>query len=153
MKLKQVLLLLFLILGCNYNPKNSTFLPPEVKWTNNDEHPSIDDCDKYDIEIDRINCFKSKIIALIYSNINLEDKLVSNKINDTIFLSLLIDELGQVSLLNIDNLDGILIEIPDIESILRNSIKNTPSLYPATKTNLGIPVSTKFQLPLILKSN
>ena len=30
MKLKQVLLLLFLILGCNYNPKNSTFLPPEV---------------------------------------------------------------------------------------------------------------------------
>ena len=80
MKLKQVL---FLLLGCNYNPKNSTFLPPEVKWTNNDEHPSIDDCDKYDIEIDRINCFKSKIITLIYSNINLEDKLVSNKINDT----------------------------------------------------------------------
>ena len=90
---------------------------------------------------------------MIYSNINLEDKLVSNKINDTVFLSLLIDELGQISLLNIDNLDGVLIEIPDIESILTNSLKNIPSLYPATKTNLGIPVSTKFQLPLILKSN
>ena len=153
MKLKQVLFLLFLILGCNYNPKNSTFLPPEVKWTNNDEHHSIDDCDKYDIEIDRINCFKSKIITLIYSNINLEDKLVSNKINDTVFLSLLIDELGQISLLNIDNLDGVLIEIPDIESILTNSLKNIPSLYPATKTNFGIPVSIKFKLPLILKSN
>ena len=40
-----------------------------------------------------------------------------------------------------------------LDLILKNSLKNIPSLYPATKTNFGVPVSTKFQLPLILKSN
>ena len=28
-----------------------------------------------------------------------------------------------------------------------------PVLFPATKTNIGVPVSTKFKLPLIIKSN
>ena len=153
MKLKQVLFLLFLIVGCNYNPNNSTYKAPEVKWTTKDEHPSIDKCDEYEIEIDRINCFNSKLINLIYSNINLGDILVSKKLNDTVFLSLLVDEHGKLSLLNIENKKSITNEIPNIDLIIKNSLNNIPSLYPATKTNFGIPVSTKFQLPLILKSN
>jgi PBP1b-binding outer membrane lipoprotein LpoB len=152
-KLKQVLFLLFLIVGCNYNPNNSTYKAPEVKWTTKDEHPSIDKCDEYEIEIDRINCFNSKLSNLIYSNINLGDILVSKKLNDTVFLSLLVDEQGKLSLLNIENKKSITNEIPNIDLIIKNSLNNIPSLYPATKTNFGIPVSTKFQLPLILKSN
>ena len=153
MKLKQVLFLLFLIVGCNYNPNNSTYKAPEVKWTTKDGHPSIDKCDEYEIEIDRINCFNSKLINLIYSNINLGDILVSKKLNDTVFLSLLVDEQGKLSLLDIENKKSITNEIPNIDLIIKNSLNNIPSLYPATKTNFGIPVSTKFQLPLILKSN
>jgi len=152
-KLKQVLFLLFLIVGCNYNPNNSTYKAPEIKWTTKDEHPSIDKCDEYEIEIDRINCFNSKLINLIYSNINLGNILVSKKLNDTVFLSLLVDEQGKLSLLNIENKKSITNEIPNIDLIIKNSLNNIPSLYPATKTNFGIPVSTKFQLPLILKSN
>ena len=110
-------------------------------------------CDQYEIEIDRINCFNSKLINLIYSNINLGDILVSKKLNDTVFLSLLVDEQGKLSLLNIENKKSITNEIPNIDLIIKNSLNNIPSLYPATKTNFGIPVSTKFQLPLILKSN
>ena len=153
MKLKQVLFLFFLIMSCNYNPTNSTYKAPELKWTNNDEHPSIENCDEYEIEIDRTNCFNSKLISLIYSNINLEDMLVSKKLNDTLVLSLLVDQKGKLSLLRIDNKKSIINEIPNIELIIKNSLNNIPSLYPATKTNFGIPVSTKFQLPLILKSN
>jgi len=84
-KLKQVLFLLFLIVGCNYNPNNSTYKAPEVKWTTKDEHPSIDKCDEYEIEIDRINCFNSKLINLIYSNINLGDILVSKNLTTLYF--------------------------------------------------------------------
>jgi len=90
---------------------------------------------------------------LIYSNINLDDILVSKKLNDTVFLSLLVDEQGKLSLLSLGNAKNITNEIPNIELIIKNSLNNISSLYPATKTNFGIPVSTKFQLPLILKSN
>ena len=90
-------------MGCNYNPNNSTYKAPEVKWTTKDEHPSIENCDEYENEIDRINCFNSKLISLIYSNINLEDMLVSQKLNDTVVLSLLVDQKGKLSLLRIDN--------------------------------------------------
>tara|TARA_B100000768_G_scaffold33727_1_gene32262 strand:+ start:1691 stop:1921 length:231 start_codon:yes stop_codon:yes gene_type:complete len=76
MKLKQFLFLLFLIMGCSYNPKNSTYETPDVKWTNKDEHPSIENCDEFDNEIARKNCFNSKLISLIYSNINLGNLLV-----------------------------------------------------------------------------
>ena len=153
MKLKQVLFLLFLIVGCNYNPNNSTYTAPEVKWTSNDEHPSIENCDEYENEIERKNCFNLKLTSLIYSNINLDDILVSKKLNDTVFLSLLVDEQGKLSLLSLGIAKNITNEIPNIELIIKNSLNNISSLYPATKTNFGIPVSTKFQLPLILKSN
>ena len=66
---------------------------------------------------------------------------------------MLVDEQGKLSLLNIENKKSITNEIPNIDLIIKNSLNNIPSLYPATKTNFGIPVSTKFQLPLILKSN
>lgn len=153
MKLKQFLFLLFLIVGCSYNPKNSTYETPEVKWTDKDEHPSVENCDEFDNEIARKNCFNSKLISLIYSNINLGNMLVSKKINDTVVLSLLVDEQGKLSLLSIDSTTSIINEIPNIELIIKNSLNNIPPLYPATKTNFGIPVRTKFLLPLILKSN
>ena len=42
--------------------------------------------------------------------------------------------------------------IPSIETILIKAIKNLPNILPATKTNIGVPVSSSFDLPLILKT-
>jgi len=152
-KIIRFLFLVFLIVGCNYNPNNSDYVPPSIIWSTSDEMPSFKDCDEFDLDSERKMCFESKILNMIYSNLDLKEVIVPKKINDTLYLSLLIDNKGKVSLTDSKNIDKLTTYIPNFELLLSQSIEKIPPLFPATKTNIGVPVSTKFKLPLIIKSN
>ena len=153
MKIIKLLFIIFLIIGCKYNPEKSNYSPPDVNWTSSDEMPSFEVCNDLVNEIERKSCFNTKIINLIYSNLSFEKIRVNNKINDTLIISLLINEKGKISLIGIKNEDKLVNKIPELKTLIGNSLEKIPSLYPATKTNMGIPVSSKFSLPLIIKSN
>lgn len=153
MKIIKLLFIIFLIIGCKYNPEKSNYSPPDVNWTSSDEMPSFEVCNDLVNESERKSCFNTKIINLIYSNLSFEKVRVKNKINDTLIISLLINEKGKISLIGIKNEDKLVNKIPELETLIGNSLEKIPSLYPATKTNMGIPVSSKFSLPLIIKSN
>ena len=163
-----------MIIGCKYNPEKSNYSPPDVNWTSSDEMPSFEVCNDLVNESERKSCFNTKIINLIYSNLSFEKIRVNNKINDKTYMiknisfsmlglhniqnalasiSLLINEKGKISLIGIKNEDKLVNKIPELETLIGNSLEKIPSLYPATKTNMGIPVSSKFSLPLIIKSN
>ena len=153
MKIIKLLFIIFLIIGCKYNPEKSNYSPPDVNWTSSDEMPSFEVCNDLVNESERKSCFNTKIINLIYSNLSFEKIKVNNKINDTLIISLLINEKGKISLIGIKNEDKLVNKIPELKTLIGNSLEKIPSLYPATKTNMGIPVSSKFSLPLIIKSN
>ena len=153
MKIIKLLFIIFLIIGCKYNPEKSNYSPPDVNWTSSDEMPSFEVCNDLVNESERKSCFNTKIINLIYSNLSFEKIRVNNKINDTLIVSLLINEKGKISLIGIKNEDKLVNKIPELKTLIENSLEKIPSLYPATKTNMGIPVSSKFSLPLIIKSN
>lgn len=153
MKIIKLLFIIFLIIGCKYNPEKSNYSPPDVNWTSSDEMPSFEVCNDLVNESERKSCFNTKIINLIYSNLSFEKVRVKNKINDTLIISLLINEKGKISLIGIKNEDKLVNKIPELKTLIGNSLEKIPSLYPATKTNMGIPVSSKFSLPLIIKSN
>jgi PBP1b-binding outer membrane lipoprotein LpoB len=152
-KIIKLLFIIFLIIGCKYNPEKSNYSPPDVNWTSSDEMPSFEVCNDLVNESERKSCFNTKIINLIYSNLSFEKIRVNNKINDTLIISLLINEKGKISLIGIKNEDKLVNKIPELKTLIGNSLEKIPSLYPATKTNMGIPVSSKFSLPLIIKSN
>lgn len=153
MKIIKLLFIIFLIIGCKYNPEKSNYSPPDVNWTSSDEMPSFEVCNDLVNESERKSCFNTKIINLIYSNLSFEKIRVNDKINDTLIISLLINEKGKISLIGIKNEDKLVNKIPELKTLIGNSLEKIPSLYPATKTNMGIPVSSKFSLPLIIKSN
>lgn len=153
MKIIKLLFIIFLIIGCKYNPEKSNYSPPDVNWTSSDEMPSFEVCNDLVNESERKSCFNTKIINLIYSNLSFEKIRVNKKINDTLIISLLINEKGKLSLIGIKNEDKLVNKIPELKTLIGNSLEKIPSLYPATKTNMGIPVSSKFSLPLIIKSN
>jgi hypothetical protein len=152
-KIIKLLFIIFLIIGCKYNPEKSNYSPPDVNWTSSDEMPSFEVCNDLVNESERKSCFNTKIINLIYSNLSFEKIRVNNKINDTLIISLLINEKGKISLIGIKNEYKLVNKIPELKTLIGNSLEKIPSLYPATKTNMGIPVSSKFSLPLIIKSN
>ena len=48
--------------------------------------------------------------------------------------------------------ENIILNIPNFEILLDNSVDLLPIVLPATKTNLGVSVNSKFDLPIIIKS-
>ena len=153
MKIIKLFFLIFLILGCNYNPKNLDIPIPSVNWSENDEPPSIKLCDKISSDTERLICFKNNLIKLISENLDFTKTEVKKHLNDTILVSILIDKSGKVSFLNALSNLKIKEEIPLIDRILNDAINRLPNILPATKTNIGVQVSSKFELPLIIKSD
>ena len=154
MKIINLFLLIFLILGCkeNYNQKKIEISSSIIKWNVNDEPPSIKLCDEIVSELDRDICFKEKLIRLIYDNIDFSEIVVENNLNDTLIISILINQRGKISLLKSFVPKKIKNHIPIIDTIILKAINDLPNILPATKTNIGVQVSSSFELPIILKT-
>jgi hypothetical protein len=154
MKIIKFFLLIFLILGCkeNYNQKKIEVSSSIIKWNVKDEPPSIKLCDEIGSELERDICFKEKLARLIYDSFDLSEILVENKLNDTLIISILINQRGKISLLKSFIPNKIKNQIPKIDTIILKAINNLPKILPATKTNIGVQVSSSFELPIILKT-
>jgi len=152
MKIINFFLLVFLIISCKKNniQKKIEITSSKIEWNKNDELPSIKLCDEIDSEFERSICFKKKLTNLIYENIDISGITVRKYLNDTLYISILIDKSGKISMLKSIIKPVIIEEIPNIETILKKAVNNLPIILPATKTNLGVQVSTSFDLPIIL---
>tara|TARA_B100001057_G_scaffold155067_1_gene155247 strand:- start:3221 stop:3688 length:468 start_codon:yes stop_codon:yes gene_type:complete len=145
----------FLFISCNSNVSNSkiNISNDEISWKKNDEFPSIDYCDQFKLNSERFSCFKNKLSELILETIDFESVSVFESLNDTIKLYILVDKKGKISLTDKKINKLIKKQIPFIELILDSAITKLPVVLPAIKTSIGIEVDSKFELPLILKTN
>ena len=145
----------FLVISCNSNVTNSkiNISNDEINWKKNDEFPSIDYCDQFKLNSERFSCFKNKLSELILETIDFESVSVFESLNDTIKLYILVDKKGKISLTDKKINKLIKKQIPFIELILDSAITKLPVVLPAIKTSIGIEVDSKFELPLILKTN
>ena len=145
----------FLVISCNSNVTNSkiNISNDEINWKKNDEFPSIDYCDQFKLNSERFSCFKNKLSELILETIDFESVSVFETLNDTIKLYILVDKKGKISLTDKKINKLIKKQIPFIELILDSAITKLPVVLPAIKTSIGIEVDSKFELPLILKTN
>ena len=145
----------FLFISCNSNVSNSeiNISNDEISWKKNDEFPSIIYCDQFKLNSERFSCFKNKLSELILKTIDFESVSVFESLNDTIKLYILVDKKGKISLTDKKINKLIKKQIPFIELILDSAITKLPVVLPAIKTSIGIEVDSKFELPLILKTN
>ena len=145
----------FLFISCNSNVSNSkiNISNDEISWKKNDEFPSIDYCDQFKLNSERFSCFKNKLSELILETIDFESVSVFESLNDTIKLYILVDKKGKISLSDKKINKLIKKQIPFIELILDSAITKLPVVLPAIKTSIGTEVDSKFELPLILKTN
>ena len=154
MKIVIFFILIFLIFGCgkNFVQKKIEISSSIIKWNENDELPSVKFCDEIGTQLERNTCFKEKLTNSIYNNIDFSEIVVHNNLNDTLIISLLIDQTGKVSLLKSSIPSKIKKQIPIIDIIMLKAISSLPNILPATKTNIGVQVSSSFELPIILKT-
>jgi len=154
MKIANLFIIIFFILSCNMDSsKKKIEIPSSItNWNVNDEPPSIKLCDQIESELNRNICFQDELTKLIYENIDFSEIVVDKNLNDTLILSILINQKGKISFLKSVTPLEIKNQIPLIDSILTKAIKRLPKILPATKTNIGVQVSSSFILPLILKT-
>lgn len=149
-------LVLILMVSCDYfNVKKTSseaILNEELKtfnWNEVDEYPVFKSCDTTIGKQQKEECFETTLLAFMANKLFQNNIIVSQAINDTIFVEFNVDDKGtlKITQMQIDSL--IAAEIPEIETYLYASIDSLPQIYPATKR--GQQVTTKFKLPLIVK--
>jgi hypothetical protein len=154
---KALLLVFILILtSCNFETKkisSEEVLEQEsrsLNWKEVDEYPAFEACKNETGLAAAKNCFERMVANTIYSFLASQQPVVSESINDTIFLYLEITKEGkpQIDSMAIDS--TITKQLPEIQSWLRQSIDSLPKIYPANKR--GIPVSTMFKMPVVVKA-
>ncbi|WP_452227435.1 hypothetical protein [Lacinutrix cladophorae] len=149
-----LLFLLFLVVtSCNYfNVKKTSseaILEEELQtfnWRDVDVYPTFKTCSTSSNQESKKVCFQNTLTAAIYKNLTSQKIVVTQDIQDTILVHFQISETGELHLMDA-KIDSItLVEIPNIEDLLYESLDFLPEIYPAIKR--GQQVKTQFTLPI-----
>ena len=150
------LFLIILFTSCDYFEKqkvNSEDLLEEelqtFNWNDVDTYPTFSSCDSITAKEESKVCFQNTLLSHVNQYLAGQNIVVSDDVNDTIRLKLVIDNKG---LLEVDSMvikPETQFQIPEIDSLLRQSLTNIPKIYPAIKR--GQQVTTAFELPVIVK--
>jgi len=146
---------LFLLLSCNYLKKDRSIptitIDTIINFNSIDAYPLFSECADIPSREKQKICFQIKLSEHVNTLLNNIDFTSTKDINDTILVDLLIKKNGKTAVLKIKESALISKTFPKLDSLIRISISKLPRLEPAIKR--GIPVSTKFTLPIIIKNN
>lgn len=122
----------------------------EINWNEVDEYPSVADCEKLTDAIQRKQCFFEFLTTTIQQKLAVDTlstlfpKLDTIEVKVTVFPNSTMEFEPQFPK------DSVAYDTIKIDSILRVRLVNFPKVNPAIKR--GIPVKTKFVLPVIIKT-
>ena len=157
--MKKALLLLIIVVfyGCDrFETKkisSEEILSEETKelnWNDVDQYPAFRECrDIMEAEAAKL-CFGKKVANYVYARLEQKQPVVSESLEDTLLLYLSISEKGipAIDSVQVDSL--VTYHLPEIKSWLKESVDSLPQIYPASKR--GIPVATKFRMPIVIKA-
>ena len=151
---KIILISLILVTSCESKLDNklTETIDEKITWSELDEFPSVKECNSLNDSNLIRECFESFLSNQILEKLDISNVIINKPINDTLTISLLINNSGKVTISEKDIPQNIIENIPSFEILLVNSVDSLPIVLPAIKTNLGITVNSKFELPIIVKS-
>jgi hypothetical protein len=157
MKKAIALFLVSLCFSCQYFekkvPNEKELLDKQLKeinWNEVDEYPSVADCEKLSDATQRKQCFFEFLTTTIQQKLAVDTlatlfpKLDTIEVKVTVFPNSTMEFEPQFPK------DSVAYDTIKIDSILRIRLVNFPKVNPAIKR--GIPVKTKFVLPVIIKT-
>jgi len=118
-------------------------------WKEVDTYPTFTDCEHMTSKEAHKLCFQNTLISSVNQYLSVQNFVVSNDVYDTITLKIKIDKSGLLEVTSIKIRPETIQEIPEIDSLLRQSLKGVPKIYPAIKRNQQ--VTTAFELPVIVR--
>ncbi len=155
MKFFIVSLLVLMLSSCeNFKVKKTSseaILKEELQtfdWSDVDEYPSFENCESSISKTEKKVCFQHTLTNHITDFLKNERIVVTQDIYDTVLLQMQVSKQGELKLMGTKMDSLTLQEIPEIDSIIKNSLDSLPKIFAAIKR--GQQVTTEFSLPLII---
>jgi hypothetical protein len=128
---------------------NFAVLDTVIDYNKVDVYPLLAACTNCDTSIQQNQCFETEFVKSLERIVNKNKIEVDKKVNDTVFVDILVDYSGRISILKINRNEELLKNIPNFNYILQQSIDQLPAaIQPSLKR--GIPVNVKFKLPVVV---
>ncbi len=152
------LFLLFSFLNsCNYfnsskvsKNNNLSVIDTVIDYTKVDVYPIFAECENFSENDNQKKCFEQTLIKKISTSIQKNKLIVTKVVNDSILIDVLIDKTGKTSIVKINQLEDIANQLPKIDSIIRQSITDLPSVKPAIKR--GVFVNSQYRIAILVKT-
>lgn len=152
------LLILLFATSCNYFEKKKVtpedLLKEELQtfnWNEVDAYPTFTSCETITAKEESKACFQNTLITSVNAYLAEQKIIVSNDVFDTIMLNIIIDKQGVLVLESMKIHPETIREIPEIDSLLRQSLNSVPKIFPAIKR--GQQVTIAFELPVVVQIN
>lgn len=157
--MKHLSLLFFaLLVSCSFFDKNKldaqSLIEDEIQninWNDVDVYPTFSGCEELSTDNDKKSCFQNTLIEKINNSLAQHVLVVSETINDTVWLTLNCSKTGKLTIANIKIKPETQSQIKSIDSLIVSSFDSLPKLSPAIKRSQ--PVATQFTLPIVIKTD
>ena len=156
MKKALLLFITFFIFSCNFETKrisSEEVLELEsqtLNWKEVDEYPAFKDCQNETELTAARECFEREVAENIYAYLSKQQPVVTESIDDTLYLYLEINSAGRPEIDSVKIDSTLNDQLPELRLWLNQSIDSLPKIYPASKR--GVPVSTVFKMPVVIKA-
>lgn len=121
-----------------------------IDWNDVDQYPLFANCDEMAIKTSQRECFENTLLLHFSNTLKQFEFILDKDIEEPVYVDFVIDRQGSIAVMNIEKNGLIQDQIPEFDGIISRSLKNLPELKPALKR--GIPVDTKFRIPIKLQS-
>lgn len=114
-----------------------------------DGYPTFDSCTTVSEGPELKTCFETTIADTFYEAFNTHQIIVTRSLNETVTIHFIVDEKGLYCIEKLDIAQEIREEIPQLDLWIYEATQSLPKAKPATKE--GIPVKTRFEIPVVLQ--
>lgn len=122
----------------------------EIDWNTIDTYPLFLSCDETASKEGQRLCFEEKLTTHFEVTLNEFEFTIDSNENPIVAVIFVINTEGKISIDAIEKDATILKQMPEFDGIISQSLKSVPAIAPALKR--GIPVSTKFRIPIQLNT-
>lgn len=154
-KVITISLIGFFFIGCKFielKKISAEEIKLESSWSEKDQPPSFEECEKFSNLIDQKLCFEKKISNLIHSGLSSSRIESKEPFESQLNIIIQVDENGLFSIKDIQDNDKIFDNLLNLEYEITQIIDNLPKALPAIKTNVGSYVNVTFNLPIKIKA-
>ncbi|EAR16045.1 hypothetical protein [Robiginitalea biformata] len=122
-----------------------------INFNEVDQFPLFDDCQETEDKTVQRRCFEETLLMHLSMTLQNFEFRSQASLKDTLHIDFKVDAQGVISITSVEQHPAIVEANPEFERIVTGSLRSLPRLQPALKR--GIPVATRFRLPLVLQTD